>query len=268
MNLLPNGRAPSCPRFSRRGVACAALSAVLLAVLLLEACADDTPVAPSEEEAPALAMMTDDSTHVAIEPHWLTLDTVGVSDTLTATVLDAEGDTIDDATVTWESADTAIAKVDTAGVVTSVDFGKTKVTATYDSATAYATVEVAKPLTDREILEIFYEATGGEDWTEDENWLSDEDLDDWYGVSANQGKVSGLLLDDNNLVGTIPPELGGLDELFRHRSAVQRALGPASGRTLEVSGPPRHVSERQPGHQRQTARRAGVYGWAGVLDRG
>ena len=213
MNLLPSGRVPSCPRFSRPGVAYAALSAVLLAVLLLEACADDTPTAPAEEAAPALAMMTEDSAHVVIEPHWLTLDTIGVSDTLTATVLDADGDTIDDATVTWESADTAIAKVDTAGVVTSVDFGKTKVTATYDSVTAYATVEVAKPLTDREILAIFYEATGGDDWDDTTNWLSDEDLNDWYGVSAWQGKVSRLSLDDNNLDGTIPPEVGGLDGL-------------------------------------------------------
>ncbi|MDE2763572.1 MAG: Ig-like domain-containing protein [Gemmatimonadota bacterium] len=165
----------SRPWSSQRSVGCAALTAVLLAALLLEACADDVPTAPAEESAPALAMMTEDSTRVVIEPHWLTLDTIGVSDTLTATVLDADGDTIDDATVTWESADTTIAKVDTAGVVTSVEFGKTKVTATYDSVAAYATVEVAKPLTDREILEIFYEATGGEDWTENENWLSDED---------------------------------------------------------------------------------------------
>ena len=102
------------------------LSAVLLAVLLLEACADDAPTAPAEENAPVLAMMSDDTTHVVVEPHWLTLDTIGVTDTLTATVIDADGDTIDDASVTWESADTTIAKVDTAGVVTSVEFGKTK----------------------------------------------------------------------------------------------------------------------------------------------
>ena len=191
----------------------AGLSVALLAALLLKACGD-TPVAPPEEDAPTLAMLSEDSTRVVIEPHWLTLDTLGVSDTLTATVLDAGGDTIDDASVTWESADTAIAKVDTAGVVTSVEFGKTKVTATYDSTSAHATVEVAKPLTDREILEIFYEATGGEDWDENENWLSDEDLDDWYGVDAYQGKVSDLVLADNNLVGPIPPELGGLDELL------------------------------------------------------
>ncbi|MDE2974593.1 MAG: Ig-like domain-containing protein [Gemmatimonadota bacterium] len=214
MSILPSGSIPSRPRFSRLGAGCAALSVALLAALLLEACADDTPTAPAEENAPILAMMSDDGTKVVIEPHWLTLDTTGVSDTLTATVIDAEGDTISDATVTWESADTAIATVDTAGVVTSVEFGKTKVTATYDSVSSYATVEVAEPLTDREILEIFYEATGGEDWDEDENWLSDEDLDDWYGVRAWQGKVSNLSLDDNNLVGTIPPELGGLDELF------------------------------------------------------
>ena len=191
------------------------VAAILAVPLLVDACQEDTPVAPDDEGAPGLAgVAADGEASVLVEPHWLTLDTIGLSDTLTATVISAEGDTIDDATVTWESADTAIAKVDTAGVVTSVEFGKTKVTATYDSVSGEATVEVAKPLTDREILEIFYEATGGEDWTENENWLSDEDLDDWHGVSAWQGKVSGLSLDDNNLVGTLPPELGGLDELF------------------------------------------------------
>ena len=214
MNHPPSIRASLCPRFSRFGVGCTVISVVLLSALLLEACAEDAPTAPAEENAPALAMMTEDSTRVVIEPHWLTLDTIGVSDTLTATVLDADGDTIDDATVSWESADTTIATVDTAGVVTSVEFGKTKITATYDSATAYATVEVATPLTDREILEIFYEATGGEDWDDDTNWLSDEDLDEWYGVRADGDEVSNLSLDDNNLVGTLPPELGGLDELF------------------------------------------------------
>ena len=166
MNPPPSTRVSPRPRYSRLSVGSTVISAVLLAALLLEACADDAPTAPAEENAPVLAMMSDDSTHVVIEPHWLTLDTIGVTGTLTATVLDADGDTIDDASVTWGSADTTIAKVDTAGVVTSVEFGKTRVTATYDSVIAYATVEVALPLTDREILEIFYEATGGEDWDE------------------------------------------------------------------------------------------------------
>ena len=170
--------------------------------------------------------MGDDSTQIVIEPHWLTLDTIGVTGTLTATVIDAAGDTIDDAEVTWESSDTTIATVDTAGVVTSVEFGKTKVSATYDSATAEATVEVATPLTDREILEIFYEATGGDDWTDKTNWVSDEDLDEWYGVRAYQAKVSSLSLRENNLVGAIRPELGGLEELFSLSLYGNKLSGP------------------------------------------
>ena len=200
---------------------------VLFAALLLEACQEDPPVAPGDEGAPGLAaMVADGEARVVVEPHWLTLDTIGLNDTLTATVISAEGDTIDDASVMWESADTTIATVDTAGVVTSVEFGKTKVTATYDSVSSYATVEVAEQLTDREILEIFYEATGGEEWTENENWLSDEDLDDWHGVSANRDEVSYLSLGDNNLVGTIPPELGGLDELFGLLLRYNELQGP------------------------------------------
>ena len=211
----------------RSVLGCAGLACALFAVLLLEACADDTPTAPADADAPTLAMaMTGDSTQIVIEPHWLTLDTIGVTGTLTATVIDAAGDTIDDAEVTWESSDTTIATVDTAGVVTSVEFGKTRVTATYDSANAWATVEVATPLTDREILEIFYEATGGDDWTDNTNWLSDEELSEWYGVWTRQGKVRYLRLQENDLVGEIPPELGGLEKLFHLFLPGNQLSGP------------------------------------------
>ena len=165
-------------------------------------------------------------TQVVIEPHWLTLDTIGVTGSLSATVIDAAGDTLDAPEVTWASADTAIATVDTAGVVTSVALGKTKVTATYDSATAEATVEVALRLTDREILEILYEATGGDEWADNTNWLSDADLAEWHGVSTRGARVDYLSLRNNNLVGTIPPELGGLDELFILDISSNKLLGP------------------------------------------
>ena len=215
--------APSAPRASsrvqrrpaRRIVACAGLGVLLFSVVLLEACADDTPTAPGDDLSTAASMgMNADGTRIVIEPHWLTLDTIGVTGTFSATVIDAAGDTVDAAQVTWESADAAIATVDMAGMVTSVAFGKTKVMATHDSATAEATVEVALPLTDREILEIFYEATGGGDWTDNTNWLSDEELSEWFGVDTRGGRVDYLYLRNNNLVGTIPPELGGLEELF------------------------------------------------------
>lgn len=200
----------------------------LLALPCLEACADDTPTTPTDTNAPVSTARgaTEDGTQVLIEPHWLTLDTIRATGTLAATVIDAGGDTIHDATVTWASADTAIVTVDAEGVVTSVDFGSTKVSATHNSATAEATVEVALPLTDREILEILYEATGGDHWTDNANWLTDADLSEWHGVTADRGKVSSLRLWENNLVGTIPPELGGLDELFSLSMQRNRLSGP------------------------------------------
>ena len=133
MNAALNTRPSSCWRLSsRRFVACAAALAAFVTVLLLEACADDTPTTPGNPDTsvPTAMGMNRDGTQVVIEPHWLTLGTIGVTGTLTATVVDAEGDTVQGAQVVWTSADTTIATVDTAGAVTSVEFGKTKVSAT------------------------------------------------------------------------------------------------------------------------------------------
>ena len=223
---------------SRPVLGCAGLAGVLLAALLLEACADDTPTAPAGTDLPSAAAMgmNADGTRIVIEPHWLTLDTIGVTGTFSATVIDAAGDTVDAAQVTWESADAGIATVDIAGMVTSVAFGKTKVMATHDSATAEATVEVAPTLTDREILEIFYEATGGDDWTDNTNWLTDADLSEWHGVRAYRGRVESLFLRDRNLVGTIPPELGGLDELFGLTIGTNKLSGPIPPELSKLNG--------------------------------
>ena len=74
--------------------------------------------------------------------------------------------------------------------------------------------EECAPLTDREILEIFYDATGGPNWTNNANWLTDAPLRNWYGVEVDgEGRVSGLGISFNNLAGAIPPELGKLAEL-------------------------------------------------------
>ena len=67
---------------------------------------------------------------------------------------------------------------------------------------------------DRFALVALYNATGGDNWTDNTNWLSDRPLGEWHGVSTNaQGRVDTLDLEDNHLWGTIPPELGNLPKL-------------------------------------------------------
>ena len=70
------------------------------------------------------------------------------------------------------------------------------------------------PPADLAELEALYWATGGEGWTDDTNWLSDARLSEWYGVSVNdEGRVTGLDLSRNGLVGALPLRLAELSEL-------------------------------------------------------
>ena len=64
---------------------------------------------------------------------------------------------------------------------------------------------------DRQTLEIFYHATGGDNWTRNTYWLSDRPLDEWYGIhlSSQSGRVNSIILQRNNLSGTIPPAASG-----------------------------------------------------------
>ena len=72
------------------------------------------------------------------------------------------------------------------------------------------------PLSDREILEILYEATDGPNWTRHDNWLTDAPLQEWYGVNTDaSGRVDWLDLSNNNLTARIPRELGNLASLVR-----------------------------------------------------
>ena len=60
---------------------------------------------------------------------------------------------------------------------------------------------------DREDLERFYEATGGDNWHDNENWNSQEPLREWHGVDTDEdGEVVSLRLADNNLSGDMPTE--------------------------------------------------------------
>ena len=61
----------------------------------------------------------------------------------------------------------------------------------------------------------FYNATGGENWQDNANWLTSEPLKRWHGVTIDRrsGRVERLDLGENQLTGEIPPELGDLEHL-------------------------------------------------------
>ena len=67
--------------------------------------------------------------------------------------------------------------------------------------------------TDRAALVALYNATDGDNWKHNTNWLSDRPLGEWFGVAARGGRVRSLNFQYNDLSGTIPPELGDLSEL-------------------------------------------------------
>ncbi len=67
---------------------------------------------------------------------------------------------------------------------------------------------------DRDVLVTLYEATDGDNWLENRNWLSNRPIGDWYGVTVDDsGRVIELNLSENELSGSIPPELGNLTKL-------------------------------------------------------
>ena len=66
---------------------------------------------------------------------------------------------------------------------------------------------------DRDVLEVLYNSTDGPNWRISTNWLTDNDLSTWHGVTVTNGRVTGVNLEGNNLTGTIPAELGNLSHL-------------------------------------------------------
>jgi Leucine-rich repeat (LRR) protein len=62
-------------------------------------------------------------------------------------------------------------------------------------------------------LVALYNSTGGPNWTNKDNWLTMQPIDTWYNVRMLSGRVESIWLEGNNLVGTLPHEIGYLTAL-------------------------------------------------------
>ena len=153
------------------------------------------------------------------------VDTVALGNTLrlVAEAFDENGSVVDGADFTWSSSDVSVATVDAMGLVTGIAEGTATITATAGGASGTSQITVANP--DRVALVALYNATDGLNWVNNDNWLTDAPLGDWYGVDTNAaGRVtrldlSGQRSDDypfsvpHGLSGTLPPKLGNLTNL-------------------------------------------------------
>ena len=140
-------------------------------------------------------------------------DTIAPGDTLrlAATAFDPNGHPIADAEFAWSSTNPSVVTVDSSGLVLGTDEGVATILARTDGAKGNSEVTVVSP--DRTVLEAFYAATGGPEWRDDQNWLTDAPLERWVGVRTTHGRVTGLYLHNNNLRGRLPPVLVQLTKL-------------------------------------------------------
>ena len=102
--------------------------------------------------------------------------------------------------MTWESADDAIATVDSTG-------------------RWLPRLDTASPRSWRPPARL---PPSWWNWTNTTNWLSNEPLDEWFGVEADDsGNVTQLSLAKNNLVGSIPLELAAHRIHYDHPYATE-----------------------------------------------
>lgn len=138
---------------------------------------------------------------------------VGESVSPRARAFDAAEFAIPDASFRWLSSDPTIAVVDAQGVVIGITPGTVTITVSLRQLNASATFFIL-PYPEELVLHRFYEATNGDLWQDNTNWLSDAPLILWAGVHLDEmGRVAHLVLPGNGLIGTIPPQIRHLEHL-------------------------------------------------------
>ena len=103
--------------------------------------------------------------------------------------------------------DDNFADEDREGVIT-ISGGHTKLNVVVKQKGAKEIIEK-----ERAALIALYNATGGDNWKNNDNWCSDKPLDEWYGIEA-QVEVRSIDLRNNNLTGCITSELDALQGLW------------------------------------------------------
>jgi Leucine-rich repeat (LRR) protein len=97
---------------------------------------------------------------------------------------------------------------------------------------SYAHAQI--PAIERAALIALYDATNGPGWTDNSGWVTATVGTEctWYGVACVADLVNSLHLENNQLSGSIPPELGNLSRLwylFMDRNQLTGSIPPELG---------------------------------------
>ena len=101
--------------------------------------------------------------------------------------------------------------------------------------------------TDRDALVALYNATSGDNWANNDNWLSNAPIGEWHGVTTDSDdRVTHLNLHHNQLTGEIPAELGSLTSLGWLHLNNNQLTGEIPAELGRSAQPGTTVARRQP----------------------
>ncbi len=164
---------------------------------------------------------------IVVTPSMVSLANLGQTQQLSAGFRDGNNDIVSGGSVNWSSSDPKLATISPSGVVTALGRGTVQITATSGNLSTRIGVSIMTSDSDKAILIALYNETNGPNWTNNENWLSEAPLDEWHGVRTDdEGRVVELRLTHNNLLGSIPAELGQLERLQTLTFWSNRLNGP------------------------------------------
>ena len=153
-------------------------------------------------------------TTITVTPATVTMPDIMLTEQLSATVQDENGQVMPDVEIRWVISNDEVASVDRRGLVTGRDAGQATVWAL--TGRLLGSAEITVTLGPRAFLGKFFDATGGPDsaWTTYTNWGTSKPVNEWYGVETDaDGNVTGLRLNGNGLSGVLPPEIERLAHL-------------------------------------------------------